>query len=172
MYSQSLKKSDPRVGVGELSTDRQLINQPSVQEVSNMAEFEPKIIAFLCNWCSYAGADLAGTSRIQYPTNIRVIRLMCSGALDPLYGYRSLLEGADGVLIGGCHPGDCHYTNGNYKARRRVAVLKKILQGLGLEEDRVWLRWISASEGQRFAETIKEMVGEIKSKGPNLLSSY
>lgn len=137
-----------------------------------MAEFEPKIIAFLCNWCSYAGADLAGTSRIQYPTNVRVIRLMCSGALDPLYVYRSLLEGADGVLIGGCHPGDCHYTNGNYKARRRVAVLKKILQGLGLEEDRVWLRWISASEGQRFAETIKEMVGEIKSKGPNLLSSY
>ena len=137
-----------------------------------MAEFEPKIIAFLCNWCSYAGADLAGTSRIQYPTNVRIIRLMCSGALDPLYVYRSLLEGADGVLIGGCHPGDCHYTNGNYKARRRVAVLKKILQGLGLEEDRVWLRWISASEGQRFAETIKEMVGEIKSKGPNLLSSY
>ncbi len=137
-----------------------------------MAEFEPKIIAFLCNWCSYAGADLAGTSRIQYPTNVRVIRLMCSGALDPLYVYRSLLEGADGVLIGGCHPGDCHYTNGNYKARRRVAVLKKILQELGLEEDRVWLRWISASEGQRFAETIKEMVGEIKSKGPNLLSSY
>ncbi len=137
-----------------------------------MAEFEPKIIAFLCNWCSYAGADLAGTSRIQYPTNVRIIRLMCSGALDPLYVYRSLLEGADGVLIGGCHPGDCHYTNGNYKARRRVAVLKKILQELGLEEDRVWLRWISASEGQRFAETIKEMVGEIKSKGPNLLSSY
>ncbi len=155
-----------------MSTDQQLINQPSVQEASNMAEFEPKIIAFLCNWCSYAGADLAGTSRIQYPTNVRVIRLMCSGALDPLYVYRSLLEGADGVLIGGCHPGDCHYTSGNYKARRRVAVLKKILQGLGLEEDRVWLRWISASEGQRFAETIKEMVGEIKSKGPNLLSSY
>ena len=155
-----------------MSTDQQLINQPSVQEASNMAEFEPKIIAFLCNWCSYAGADLAGTSRIQYPTNVRVIRLMCSGALDPLYVYRSLLEGADGVLIGGCHPGDCHYTSGNYKARRRVAVLKKILQGLGLEEDRVWLRWISASEWQRFAETIKEMVGEIKSKGPNLLSSY
>ncbi|MFQ5823883.1 MAG: hydrogenase iron-sulfur subunit [bacterium] len=136
-----------------------------------MAEFEPKIIAFLCNWCSYAGADLAGTSRIQYPTNVRVIRLMCSGALDSLYVFRSLLEGADGVLIGGCHPGDCHYTNGNYKVRRRVAVLKKILSELGLEEDRVWLRWISASEGQRFAETIKEMVEKIKSKGPNPVRS-
>ena len=112
-----------------------------------MAEFEPKIIAFLCNWCSYAGADLAGTSRIQYPTNVRVVRLMCSGALDPLYVYRALIEGADGVLIGGCHPGDCHYTNGNYKARRRVAVLKKILQEFGLE-DRVWLRWISAKIGR------------------------
>ncbi|HEB10295.1 MAG TPA: hydrogenase iron-sulfur subunit [Spirochaetales bacterium] len=133
-----------------------------------MAEFEPKIIAFLCNWCSYAGADLAGTSRIQYPTNVRVVRLMCSGALDPLYVYRALIEGADGVLIGGCHPGDCHYTNGNYKARRRVAVLKKILQEFGLE-DRVWLRWISASEGQRFAETVREMVENVRSKGPNPL---
>ncbi len=134
-----------------------------------MAEFEPKIIAFLCNWCSYAGADLAGTSRIQYPTNVRVIRLMCSGSLDPLYVLRALLEGADGVLIGGCHPGDCHYTNGNYKARRRVAILKKILEELGLEEDRVWLRWISASEGKLFGETIKGIVEEIKSKGPNPL---
>ena len=133
-----------------------------------MAEFEPKIIAFLCNWCSYAGADLAGTSRIQYPTNVRVVRLMCSGALDPLYVYRALLEGADGVLIGGCHPGDCHYTNGNYKARRRVAVLKKIFQEFGLE-DLVWLRWISASEGQRFAETVREMVENVRSKGPNPL---
>ena len=136
-----------------------------------MADFEPKIIAFLCNWCSYAGADLAGTSRMQYPTNVRIIRLMCSGALDPLYVYRALLEGADGVLIGGCHPGDCHYTNGNYKARRRVALLKKILQELGLDDDRVWLRWISASEGGRFMETIKEITSEIKKKGPNPLIS-
>ncbi len=136
-----------------------------------MEEFEPKIIAFLCNWCSYAGADLAGTSRMQYPTNVRIIRLMCSGALDPLYVFRALLEGADGVLIGGCHPGDCHYTNGNYKARRRVALLKKILQELGLEDDRVWLRWISASEGGRFMSTIKEITAEIKKKGPNPLKS-
>ncbi len=133
-------------------------------------EFEPKIIAFLCNWCSYAGADLAGTSRMQYPPNVRIIRLMCSGGLDPLYVFRALLGGADGVLIGGCHPGDCHYTNGNYKARRRVAVLKNILRELGMGEDRVWLRWISASEGSRFAQTISEIVEDLKQKGPNTLA--
>jgi len=139
-------------------------------------EFEPKIVAFLCNWCTYTGADLAGTSRIQYPTNIRVIRLMCSGALDPIYVVKALLEGADGVLIGGCHPGDCHYQSGNYKARRRVAILKSILEGMGLDPERVWLRWISASEGLRwisasegqlFADTVKEMVEAIKEMGPN-----
>ena len=133
-------------------------------------EFEPKIIAFLCNWCSYAGADLAGTSRMQYPPNVRIIRLMCSGGLDPLYVFRALLGGCDGVLIGGCLPGDCHYTNGNYKARRRVAVLKSILRELGLGEERVWLRWISASEGGRFAETIREIVADIKKRGPNTLA--
>ncbi len=133
-------------------------------------EFEPRIVAFLCNWCSYAGADLAGTSRLQYPPNVRIIRLMCSGGLDPLYVFRALLGQCDGVLIGGCHPGDCHYTNGNYKARRRVAVLKSILHELGIAEDRVWLRWISASEGGRFAETIREMVEKLKEMGPNTLS--
>jgi len=131
--------------------------------------FEPKIIAFLCNWCTYAGADLAGTSRIQYPPNIRIIRLMCSGALDPTYVLKVILEGADGVLIGGCHPGDCHYVNGNYKARRRVAILKSSLRDAGIEPDRVWLRWISASEGAYFAETVREMVAYIKSLGPNPL---
>lgn len=131
--------------------------------------WSPKVIAFLCNWCSYAGADLAGTSRIQYPPNVRVIRLMCSGSLDPVYVIRALMEGADGVFIGGCHPGDCHYINGNYKARRRVAVLKTILEELGLEKDRLWLRWISASEGQRFAETIREVVEKVQSLGPNPL---
>jgi F420-non-reducing hydrogenase iron-sulfur subunit len=110
------------------------------------AGFEPKIIAFLCNWCTYVGADLAGTSRIQYPPNVRVIRLMCSGAVDPVYVLRPLLDGADGVLIGGCHPGDCHYQDGNYKAQRRVDTLKEILKGVGMDEDRVWLRWIAASE--------------------------
>lgn len=133
-----------------------------------MAEpFEPKIVAFLCNWCTYTGADLAGTSRIQYPPNIRVIRLMCSGALDPIYVVKALLEGADGVLIGGCHPGDCHYQSGNYKARRRVAILKAILEEMGLDPDRVWLRWISASEGKLFADTVTEMVETLRAKGPN-----
>jgi F420-non-reducing hydrogenase iron-sulfur subunit len=132
--------------------------------------FEPRIVGFLCNWCSYAGADLAGTSRMQYPPNVRIIRLMCSGGLDPLYVFRALLGSCDGVLIAGCHPGDCHYTNGNYKARRRVAVLKSILGELGLDEDRVWLRWISASEGGLFAETIREMVANLKEKGPSTLA--
>jgi len=134
-----------------------------------MEDFEPRIVGFLCNWCAYTGADLAGTSRIQYPPNIRVIRLMCTGALDPIYVLRAFLEGADGVLIAGCHPGDCHYQNGNYKARRRVAILKQVLKELGLDEDRVWLRWISASEGQRFADTVKEMVEYLREKGPSPL---
>lgn len=129
--------------------------------------FEPKIIAFLCNWCTYTGADLAGTSRIQYPPNVRIIRLMCSGSVDPTYVLKALLGGADGVLIGGCHPGDCHYQSGNYKTRRRVIALKEILQQVGMDEDRVWLRWISASEGQRFADTVTQMVQYLKEKGPN-----
>jgi F420-non-reducing hydrogenase iron-sulfur subunit len=131
--------------------------------------FEPKIVAFLCNWCAYMGADLAGTSRIQYPPNVRIIRLMCSGAVDPVYVIKPLLDGADGVLIGGCHPGDCHYQEGNYKARRRVAILKNILRQMGFDEERVWLCWISASEGQLFAETVTEMVEALKEKGPNPL---
>jgi len=130
-------------------------------------DFEPRIVAFLCNWCTYTGADLAGTSRIQYPPNVRIIRLMCSGAVDPVYVLKALLDGADGVLIGGCHPGDCHYQEGNYKARRRVAILKETLQQMGLEADRLWLRWISASEGQRFADTITEMTAAIRAMGPN-----
>jgi F420-non-reducing hydrogenase iron-sulfur subunit len=130
-------------------------------------EFEPTIVAFLCNWCTYTGADLAGTSRLQYPPNVRVIRMMCSGAIDPLYVLKPLLEGADGVLIGGCHPGDCHYQTGNYKERRRVAILKTTLKLVGMDDDRVWLRWISASEGRLFADTITSMVAHLKDKGPN-----
>ena len=134
-----------------------------------MAEFEPRIIAFLCNWCAYQGADLAGTSRLEYPHNVRIIRLMCSGAIDPVYIINALLDGADGVLIGGCHPGNCHYQNGNYKAHRRVDILKSILHQVGFAEDRVWLRWIDASEGQLFANTVREMVHDLKTKGPNPL---
>ena len=129
--------------------------------------FEPRIIAFLCNWCSYTGADLAGTSRIQYPPNVRIVRLMCTGAVDPVYVVKGVLDGADGVLIGGCHPGDCHYQTGNYKARRRVAILREILAQIGFDPDRVWLRWISASEGRLFADTVREMVQTLKAKGPS-----
>jgi F420-non-reducing hydrogenase iron-sulfur subunit len=129
--------------------------------------FEPRIIAYLCNWCTYTGADLAGTSRLQYPPNVRIIRLMCSGAVDVSYILKPLLDGADGVLIGGCHPGDCHYQEGNYKARRRVAILEETLKSMGLDAERVRLRWISASEGARFAETITEFTAQLKAMGPN-----
>ena len=132
-----------------------------------MEGFEPRIVAFLCNWCAYTGADLAGTSRLQYPPNVRAIRVMCTGGVDPIYVIKALLEGADGVLIGGCHPGDCHYQSGNLKARRRMAILSSILEQLGLDPDRVWLRWISASEGKVFADTIQVMVQVLEEKGPN-----
>jgi F420-non-reducing hydrogenase iron-sulfur subunit len=132
--------------------------------------YEPRIVAFLCNWCTYTGADLAGTSRLQYPPNVRIIRLMCSGAVDPIYVLKPLLDGADGVLIGGCHPGDCHYQSGNFKARRRFAVLQDTLDELGFDKDRVWLRWISASEGSVFAETIRDMTATLKEKGPKAMS--
>ncbi len=128
--------------------------------------FEPRIVAFLCNWCTYTGADLAGTSRLQYPPNVRIIRLMCSGAVDPVYVLKPLLDGADGILIGGCHPGDCHYQTGNFKARRRFAVLQDTLDEMGFDKERVWLRWISASEGSMFAETIRDMTAKLKEKGP------
>ncbi len=137
--------------------------------MTDAAEFEPRIIAFVCNWCTYVGADLAGTTRTQYPPNVRIVRLMCTGAVDPIYIIRALAGGADGVLIGGCHPGDCHYHSGNYKARRRVAILQKILESVGFGEDRVWLRWISASEGGRFASTVTDMVASLKELGPNTL---
>ena len=133
----------------------------------NDETFEPKILAFLCNWCTYTGADLAGTSRLQYPPNVRIIRFMCSGAVDPMYVLKSYLSGVDGVLIGGCHPGDCHYQDGNFKERRRVIALKEILKNAGFDDDRIWLRWISASEGQLFADTITRMTDAIRAKGPN-----
>ncbi len=136
-----------------------------------MTDFEPKIVAFLCNWCSYAGADLAGTSRIQYPANTRNIRVMCSSSVDPIYILKALLDGADGVLIGGCHPGDCHYISGNYKARRRIALLKNIIDQVGIEEARVQFHFISASEGGKFAETVADMVEDLKELGPNSLKT-
>ena len=135
-------------------------------------EFEPTLIGFLCNWCTATAADLAGTTRLHYPPNIRPIRVMCSGSVDPVYVLRALLSGADGVIVGGCPPGDCHYISGNYKARRRMHILKTILNTLGLEEDRIWVRWISAAEGRKFAETMSEFTQEIKKKGPNPIKNY
>ena len=132
-----------------------------------MGDYEPTIIAFVCNWCTYTAADLAGTSRLTYPTNVRMIRMMCTGMVDPKYIIKALLEGADAVLISGCHPGDCHYINGNLKARRRVKLLKEILPHFGFDERRLKLTWIGASEGVDFANTIKEMVEEVKALGPN-----
>ena len=132
-----------------------------------MTDYEPTIIAFVCNWCTYTAADLAGTSRLTYPANVRMIRMMCTGMVDPKYVIKALLEGADAVLISGCHPGDCHYINGNFKARRRVKLLKEILPRFGFDEGRLKLTWIGASEGVDYAKTIKEMVEEIKSIGPN-----
>jgi F420-non-reducing hydrogenase iron-sulfur subunit len=128
--------------------------------------FEPNIVAFLCNWCSYAGADLAGTSRLEYPANVKVIRVMCSGRVNPMFVINALQEGADGVLIGGCHPGDCHYVQGNYFAKRRIAVLKKLLEHIGIDNRRVRMTWVSAAEGKKFADVIKEITEDIKKIGP------
>ena len=136
-----------------------------------MSEFEPKIVAFLCNWCSYAGADLAGVSRIQYPPNLRIVRVMCSGRIHPTFILEALADGADGVLVSGCHPGDCHYISGNHKARRRYILLKEVLKQLGLEPERVRLEWVSASEGDRFARVATEMIEQIRKLGPNPLKS-
>jgi len=127
--------------------------------------FEPKIVGFLCNWCSYAGADLAGTSRLSYPPNIRIVRVPCSGRVDPLFVTRALKEGADGVLVLGCHPGDCHYSDGNYVARRRFAVMQELLFFLGFERERVRLDWVSASEGARFARVVTEFTEQVRQLG-------
>ena len=132
-------------------------------------EFEPNIIGFLCNWCSYAGADLAGTSRMKYPPNIKSIRVMCSGRVDPVFVLEALRKGADGVLIGGCHPGDCHYQSGNYKANRRMKLLKKLLEELAVDPGRVRFEYISASEGAKFASVVTEFVDQLKKIGPNPL---
>ena len=132
-------------------------------------EFEPNIIGFLCNWCSYAGADLAGTSRMKYPPNIKSIRVMCSGRVDPVFILEALKKGADGVLVAGCHPGDCHYQSGNYKTNRRIKLLKKFLEEMAIEPNRVKFEYVSASEGAKFAALVTEFVDELKKMGPNPL---
>jgi len=136
-----------------------------------MTEFEPKIIGFLCNWCAYAGADLAGVSRIQYPPNVRIIRVMCSGRIDPVIVLETLAQGADGVLVAGCHlPSDCHYMEGNYQAERKIKMLKKLIAQTGLKTERLRLEWISAAEGERFAQIVKDFTNQIRALGPSPLS--
>jgi F420-non-reducing hydrogenase iron-sulfur subunit len=135
-----------------------------------MSDFEPRIVGFLCNWCSYAGADLAGVSRFQYPPNLRIIRVMCSGRVHPAHIMEAFKDGADGVLVAGCHPpNDCHYISGNLKAKRRVAMLKQVLKQLGLEEERLHLEWVSAAEGDKFAKMVQDFTAELKAMGPSPL---
>ncbi len=129
-------------------------------------EFEPAILAFVCNWCTYTAADLAGTSRMVQQPNVRLVRMMCTGMVDPKYVIKALLSGADGVLVSGCHPGDCHYINGNYKARRRVKLLNEILPQFGIDQQRLRLTWVGASEGNEFAATVNNFINEIRELGP------
>ncbi len=131
-----------------------------------MSEFEPKIVAFLCNWCSYAGADLAGTSRMKCSPNVVSIRLMCSGGLEPAFILKAFKEGADGVLVCGCNLGDCHYVDGNYKTLRRMALLKKMLAQMGIEDERIRLQWVCASCGDDYVEAVDKMTAEIRKLGP------
>ena len=133
--------------------------------------FEPKIIAFLCRWCSYAGADLAGVSRLQYPANIIPVRVNCSGRVDAELVLAALGSGADAVLVGGCHPGDCHYVNGNYKTRRRIWLLRQALEKSGIDPERIRLEWVSASEGVKFQQTIESFTHQIRELGPSLVGS-
>ncbi len=128
--------------------------------------FEPKLVGFLCNWCSYTGADLAGTARMTYAPNLRIIRVMCSGRVDPQFVLKAFAEGADGVLISGCHPGDCHYQEGNYKALRRAKLLSRVLQEFGIEKERFRLEWVSASEGVKFQHVVNEFTEQVKKLGP------
>jgi len=129
-------------------------------------EFEPKLIAFVCNWCTYAGADLAGTSRLKYASNIRLIKLPCTGRVDPLLVLKAFEGGADAVLVSGCHPGDCHYTSGNYHARRRWAIFRRLLELTGIDSTRLYFSWVSAAEGQKFADTVTDIVQKVRQAGP------
>ncbi|MCK5009690.1 MAG: hydrogenase iron-sulfur subunit [Deltaproteobacteria bacterium] len=131
-----------------------------------MSEFEPNIVAFLCNWCSYAGADLTGTTRTHYPPTVKVIRVMCTGRVNPLFVLQALRQGADGVLISGCHPGECHYLKGNFLARRRFLLMKNLLEYIGINPSRIRMSWVSASEGKKFADVITEVTEDIKKLGP------
>jgi F420-non-reducing hydrogenase iron-sulfur subunit len=139
--------------------------------MNQKTEWEPKLAAFLCQWCSYAGADLAGTSRRKYPANIRIIKVPCSGRVDVLFILKALYLGFDGVLVSGCHPGDCHYQTGNYRTRRRMAIAKKFLEYVGIEPQRLQASWVSASEGSKFADVVDEISEGLKEVGPSRLFS-
>ncbi len=132
-------------------------------------KWEPKVVGFLCHWCSYAGADLTGSARMEYPHNIRIIRVPCSGRIDPMFILRALQNGLDGVLVSGCHPGDCHYQSGNFHARRKFAVTRKLLEYVGIEPERVQFSWVAASEGPKMAQVVKEFVDGVRKVGPNRL---
>jgi F420-non-reducing hydrogenase iron-sulfur subunit len=147
-----------------------MLNRPATTQIKGANHFEPRIIAFLCNWCTYLAADLAGSSRMKYPPNARIIRVMCSGRIDPQFVLDAFALGADAVFIGGCHPGDCHYQEGNYKALRRYRLLKKMLKDLGIEEERFRLEWISAAEGDRFRAVMQEFIEKVRELGPLDLS--
>ena len=136
------------------------------EEAAESKEWQPTILGILCNWCSYAGADLAGSSRLQYPETVRIVRVPCSGRVDPMFVLKGFQKGFDGVMVLGCHPGDCHYAKGNYYARRRIALVKDLLKSLGIPEGRFHFEWVSASEGNRFAELIREFTARIKELGP------
>jgi F420-non-reducing hydrogenase iron-sulfur subunit len=143
-----------------------MLEVTDAREAAAAEAFEPTIVAFFCNWCTYLAADLAGTSRMKYAPNARVIRVMCSGRVDPQFIFDAFAKGADGVLIGGCHPGDCHYQEGNYKALRRYHLTKRVLAGLGVEPERFRLEWISAAEADRLRDVMNEMTEQIKALGP------
>ena len=139
---------------------------PLTEPVLVESEWRPRIVAFLCNWCSYTGADLAGISRIQWDPAVSIVRVMCSGRMDPTFVAKAFRMGADGVIVSGCHPGDCHYQEGNYKTLRRVHLMKRLIEGFGIAPERLRLVWVSASEGDQWAETANEMAAQIRSLGP------
>lgn len=138
----------------------------TASEVQNSHGFEPRIVAFVCNYCTYAGADLAGTSRLKYAPNVRIVRLPCTGRVSPLFILKALQQSADGVLVSGCHPGDCHFTSGNLHARRRWTVFRRVLDFVGIPEERIWFSWVSAAEGGKFADLINDMTDSIRKLGP------
>lgn len=141
------------------------MEQTQTQIEKQAAGFEPRIVAFVCNWCTYAGADLAGTSRLSYAPNVRIIKLPCTGRIDPVMVLKAFETGADAVLVSGCHPGDCHYNEGNYYARRRLELLSRMLPAFGIEPERFHFTWVSASEGARWADVVTEFTGKIEAMG-------